>query len=334
MNTSQIKTTSLTKCLLIGLAFGLGSACSNPIPPASMSANVTAQYRAPATYQDHRDQQRTFDTKTGKIAYTDHGSGPVLVLLHGVPTSSWMYRKVIPGLQDNMRVISIDHLGFGSSDKPDDKQNGYSPEAHAIRARELLSSLNISSYSLLMHDMGGLVAWEMLNADQGAIKNLVVLNTIVNDEGFKQPDMKPGAVTRTLMDAYSSPLTSVAVLTKTFNDLGLKGEHKLSEAECYGYVAPMREGADSALYQFFTSINDDLFASLDQNRTRLSGFRGQTLVMWGAKDETLTTGQIPILQEMLNIPDQNIHIYENNAHFLAEEIPGEIVSKVTALLAP
>lgn len=305
--------------------------CSSGPPPATLGNNISATYIAPASYQDHRDQQQSFKTSSGQIAYTDHGEGPVLVLLHGVPTSSWMYRKLIPELQKEMRVISVDHLGFGSSDKPD-IETGYAPRDHAGRVDELLTALNISEYSLLMHDMGGLIAWEMLRKDQAAVKNLVVLNTIVNDEGFEQPDMKPGAFTRTLMDAYSSPLTSVAVLTKTFNDLGLTDEHKLSEEECYGYVAPMREGADPALYQFFTSINDDLFVQLNDNRKRFSGYEGKTLVMWGAKDETLTVGQIPILQEMLNVPDENIHIYNDNAHFLAEEIPSDIVAKTTALI--
>jgi pimeloyl-ACP methyl ester carboxylesterase len=142
-----------------------------------MGAKLSAAYTAPATYQDHRDQQQSFQTSSGKIAFTDHGTGPVLVMLHGVPTSSWMYRKVIPELQASMRVITIDHLGFGSSDKPDGSADDYSAAGHAARTRELLDALNVSDYGVLMHDMGGLVAWEMLRADESAISHLVVLNT-------------------------------------------------------------------------------------------------------------------------------------------------------------
>ena len=310
----------------------LTTACSNSaLLPLSIGNQIETTYAAPAAYQSHRDQQRLFQSPDGHLAYTDHGTGPVLVLLHGVPTSSWMYRKIIPELQQDIRIISIDHLGFGSSDKPD-QETGYAPADHARRAHALLASLDIPEYSLLMHDMGGLVAWEMLRADQDAVQNLIVLNTIVNDEGFTQPEMKPGTFTRRLMDAFSSPLTSVAVLTKTFSDLGLTDEHELSEDECYGYVVPMREGADPALYQFFTGINSDLFTRLDENRTRFADFTGQTIVMWGAKDETLTVDQVPILQEMLNIPSENIFIYDDNAHFLAEEIPDEIIAKTKALL--
>ena len=325
-------TLSLRPFVSICAGIVLLSACTSNTPGApTIGSKVETKYNAPAAYQDHRDQQRIFTSSSGDIAYTDHGSGPAIVLLHGVPTSSWMYRKILPDLQNSMRVISVDHLGFGSSAKPD-QETGYAAIDHANRTRELLASLGVSEYALMMHDMGGLVAWEMLRADPDAISHLVVLNTIVNDEGFEEPELKPGAFTRTLMDGFTSPLTSVAVITKTFTDLGLKGANKLSEFECFGYVLPMREGADPALYQFFTGINDDLFARLEENRSLFETYQGETLVMWGAQDETLTIGQIPILQDMLNVPDENIHIYNDNAHFLAEEIPGEIVAKTTALI--
>ena len=54
--------------------------------------------------------------------------------------------------------------------------------------------------------------------------------------------------------------------------------------------------------------------------------------MWGAKDETLTTGQIPIAQDMLGTSAENIHIYDDNGHFLAEEIPAELVKNIRALM--
>ncbi len=323
-------TLSLRQFVSIFAGAILLSACATGTPGAPIiGSKVETRYTAPAAYQDHRDQQRIFNTSSGDIAYTDHGTGPTLVLLHGVPTSSWMYRKIMPDLQNSMRVISIDHLGFGSSAKPD-QDTGYTAIDHAGRANELLASLGIKEYGLMIHDMGGLVAWEMLRGDPDAVSHLIILNTIVNDEGFKEPDLKPGAFTRKLMDAFTSPLTSVAVITKTFADLGLRGANKLSELECFGYVLPMREGADPALYQFFTGINDDLFARLEENRTLFENYKGETLVMWGAQDETLTVEQLPILQDMLNVPDENIHIYDNNAHFLAEEIPDEIVAKVRA----
>ena len=55
-------------------------------------------------------------------------------------------------------------------------------------------------------------------------------------------------------------------------------------------------------------------------------------MLWGAKDKTLTTEQIPFLREHLRIPENHVHIYEENNHFLVEEIPVEVVSKITGFL--
>ena len=307
------------------------SACKSGVE-MEMSDNVQQLYKLPSNYQEHRSQQQLFGEKGHQIAYTDHGSGPVLVLLHGVPTSSWKYRKIIPELQKDRRVITIDFLGFGSSDKPKDDGEIYTPIENAKRIQALLSYLKIDEYALLMHDMGGLVAWELMRENHQSISHVVVLNTIIHKEGFYPPNIKPGIVSRQLMTAYSNEITSTTILEKTFSALGLVNEHKLNENECFGYVAPLHEGSDQALYAFFTNINDDLFERLDQNQTALSGFKGKTLVLWGEKDETLTTKQIPILQKTLNIPQENIHIYPENNHFLVEEIPEEIVLKVNEFL--
>lgn len=293
---------------------------------------VQAVYTAPATYADHRAQQQTLRVDGGTVAYTDHGTGPAIVLLHGVPTSSWMYRKLIPLLQSDMRVITIDFLGYGSSNKPDGGVEIYGEREQAARVHNLLEHLGVREHALLMHDMGGLVAWEMLRTQPDAISQLIVLNTIVSPSGFKHPDIKPGALTRQLVKAYTGQLTSVAILQNTFSSLGLTGEHKLSEAECYGYVAPMREGSDDALYSFFTAINGEMMTRLNSNDHMMKEFSGQTLVLWGAKDDILTVEQVPVLQRRLNIPDQNIHIFDDTAHFVAEERPEDIAREVLALL--
>ena len=316
-------------CLVIFSTLLLASCSSTKLIVPSAP---TERYELPETYKQHRSQQQYFSTSDGSVAYTDHGEGDVLVLLHGVPTSSWMYRKIIPDLQNNFRVITIDFLGYGSSDKPDDNGTNYLPVSHAKRIQALLSSLNVNEFSLLMHDMGGLVAWEMLRQQPTSIRNLIVLNTIVRDQGFDQPDIKPGVMAKQMSKAYSNNLTSVAVLQVTFGKLGLVDEYKLSDEECFGYVQPMKEGSDEALHAFFVSLNDDLFEKLQSNQSIFEAYNGNTLVMWGGKDDILTTGQIPFLQEHLRIPDENIHIYSENNHFLVEEIPEEVTKEIAMFM--
>lgn len=301
-------------------------------PKLEIGNSVSGTYSSPANYGDHRSQQQSFVIEGQSIAFTDHGEGQVLVLLHGVPTSSWMYRKLIPLLQTDLRVISVDLLGYGSSDKPDDAD--YSDVAQARRIRALLQHLEINQYGLLMHDMGGLVAWEIMHQAPDEVTDAIILNTIVGKHGFNHPNFNPGIMTRQLMGLYSSDLSSAIVLDKTFSDLGLTGDYKLSEEECFGYVLPMREGADPALYHFFTSINEDMFQALEQKWEALKSWDGDAIIMWGARDETLTSDQIPMLQSALSIPYKNVFIFENNAHFLAEEIPAQIAENAITLMYP
>ncbi len=292
---------------------------------------LSKHYQLPKTYQEHRNQQQLFTSDDGlDIAYTDHGTGETLVLIHGVPTSSWMYRKMIPTLQEKYRVITVDLIGYGSSDKPSQSIH-YQHTAQAKRISQLMDSLKIKNYSLLFHDMGGLVAWNLLAESLASIDNLIVLNTIVRKEGFIHPKFNNKFVTRIMTDAFSNQFTSAVTLRKTFSNMGL-GSHALTEKECRGYVIPMQEGSNHALFNFYTHLNDTLYEKLEQNQFIFERFNGNTLVLWGERDQVLTTQQIPFLQTHLNIPSKNIHIFSDNAHFLAEEIPDQLNQKINQFL--
>lgn len=285
---------------------------------------VRNDYASTNNYDNHRAQQHYFNANGGKIAYTDTGSGDVLVMLHGVPTSSWMYRKMLPNLQQHFRIITIDFLGYGSSDKPISNTSNYTFESQAQYVNELLSSLSVKNHSLLFHDMGGLVGWELLAQDvrkEAYIDNVVILNTIISKHGFNHPNYQKGFYAKEMAKAYSNNLSSATILNMTFDHMGLTNTITLTENECRGYVVPMKEGSDEALYEFFTGFNDLLFEKLNANIQSLKSFQGESLILWGAEDDVLTTEQLPHLQKVLDIKNENIHIFENNSHFLAEEIP-------------
>ena len=338
MNFKKIKATRLTLPLL-GLMLGLLTACgsSQIASVEEMNADVESQerYVLPNTYVEHRSQQRVFNSTGGKIAYLDYGTGPVLVLLHGVPSSSWLYRQMIEPLQKNYRVIAIDLLGFGSSDKPESNHENYQIPSQASYVTQLLSSLGIKDYNLLFHDMGGLVGWELVNnsINSGAsaapsVSNLIVLNTIIAKHGFEHPKMKKGTVARIMSDTFANQLSSAAALELTFQNMGLSANKALSENECNGYVIPMQEGNGDVLYDFYTSFDHSRFERLESQISNLSNFDGDVLVLWGAQDKVLTTQQIPVLQKAANVKSNNIHIFNDNAHFLPEEIPEILVEKI------
>ena len=75
------------------------------------------------TYDDHISKFRHLKLADGTMAYIDEGSGPAILLVHGVPSSSWLYRHIIPMLTgQGFRVICPDMLGYGQSDKPEDPE--------------------------------------------------------------------------------------------------------------------------------------------------------------------------------------------------------------------
>ena len=294
---------------------------------------VSCGRKSSQSYQSFRQTQKQFETSAGSMAYQDQGEGSPIILLHGVPTSSWMYRKVIPGLAEKHRVIAVDLIGYGSSAKPKDDPAAYRPAEQARRVRQLAKKLGLTNYSLMFHDMGGLVAWEMLRQDSDAISNLIVLNTIVHKDGFNPPEFKPGVMTGLLSKSLANRWSNQTTLALIFRNLGLTSDYRLNSGECSGYVEPLREGSEEALYEFYTSLNPSLYTRLEQNKPYLRKFKGRTLVLWGEKDEILSTQQIPFLSENLRIHTNDIHVYRKHEHFLAEEAPKELVRQVTEFLA-
>jgi haloalkane dehalogenase len=144
--------------------------------------------------QEHRMRMKYFSAEGGKIAYVDAGSpaGIPILLLHGMPTSSWLYRYVIDELSEKgYRVIAPDALGFGNSEKPRELAL-YKLDKQAVRIKALMENLGIASWTQVCHDLGGPWTFEMLIKYPDSINKLVILNTSAYLEGFHPPGMLAG----------------------------------------------------------------------------------------------------------------------------------------------
>src|SRR6478736_4204874 len=113
-----------------------------------------------------------------QIFYVVEGSGEPLVLLHGFPTSSWDWHKLWDTLNQTYRVITLDFIGFGFSDKPKDYIYSIMDQANLVE--QLLFNLQIDHYHLLTHDYGDTVAQELLarqlDRQENKIKSCCLLN--------------------------------------------------------------------------------------------------------------------------------------------------------------
>lgn len=110
-----------------------------------------------------------------RLSYLDEGEGRPVVLLHGNPSWSYLYRNLIAGLRESNRCIAPDHLGCGLSDKPRDYP--YRLADHIANLDSLLTRLAIERCVLVMHDWGGAIGmgWAGRNSDR--VGGLIVLNT-------------------------------------------------------------------------------------------------------------------------------------------------------------
>lgn len=270
------------------------------------------------TYQNFRSQQKTFASNDGIIKYIDKGEGDVILLLHGVPTSAWLYRNIIDELAKNHRVIAPDMLGYGSSDTPKGYEI-YNEKNHATRLLALMNSLKINNWTHVMHDAGGLWTWELIRQDASKIKKLIILNSVITEEGFAPPiRFKKGFIAKTAMWAYRNGITTNMMLKGLFKG-GLK-ENNLNKTDLEGYKTPFIEGKTNAIYYFFTQTCN----ALPSNKTILENLNIPVNVIWGQHDEFLLwQPQQKYLKSTLNIPEENIHLLDAK-HFIQEEKPTEI----------
>ena len=273
------------------------------------------------TYDDFRKDQESFTTRDGNIKYIDRGEGEVIVLLHGVPTSGWLYRKMIDSLSTGgYRVIVPDMLGFGSSDSPKG-YDIYSPEAHCKRLVALMDHLEIPVWNHVFHDAGGLWTWELIKIGPNRIKKLVVLNSIIYEDGFKPPmRFERNGFTRLSMSFYSNKLTNRTIMKKLFKNALIKNNLNANEIE--GYRRPLLEGKTNALYTFFSSTCN----ALPDYSEIIKSINVPAMVIWGKHDEMLRWK--PISESVtadLNIKSENIHII-NAKHYIQEESSNEILN--------
>lgn len=139
-----------------------------------------------------------------KIFYRIEGSGEPLVLLHGFPTSSWDWHKLWDTLHQTYRVITLDFIGFGFSDKPRDYI--YSIKDQASLVEQLLFSLQIGDYHLLTHDYGDTVAQELLARQLDRQENKIISCCLLNGGLF--PETHRATLTQKLLLSWFGSLVA------------------------------------------------------------------------------------------------------------------------------
>jgi pimeloyl-ACP methyl ester carboxylesterase len=148
-----------------------------------MSAQVKPSTHTSPVVVHHR-----FATIDGlKIFYREAGpaDAPVFLLLHGFPTSSHMFRNLIPLLADRYHVIAPDYPGYGQSDMPDPSKYAYTFDGFGEIVETLLAQLGVTSFAMYLMDYGAPVGWRLFLKTPERVTALVIQNGNAYDEGLK-----------------------------------------------------------------------------------------------------------------------------------------------------
>ncbi len=126
-------------------------------------------------YPDYPFQSNYYTIGEHRLHYVDEGQGDVIVMVHGNPTWSYYYRRLISLLSKQHRIIAVDHMGCGLSDKPQDYD--YCLQNHINNLDSLLQNLQIGSFSMVVHDWGGAIGMGVAAKHPDLIKRAMILNT-------------------------------------------------------------------------------------------------------------------------------------------------------------
>jgi haloalkane dehalogenase len=270
----------------------------------------------------------TVNAKAGpalRLAYVDEGprdAAPVL-LLHGEPSWSYLYRKIIPALVGRgHRVIAPDLIGFGRSDKPSERSD-YSYERHVAWMSEWLTGLDLRAITLFCQDWGGLIGLRLVAAFPERFAALVIANTGLPvgsgmTEGFKA----------WLNFSQSVPVMPIGVIVN-----GGTGRN-LSDEEVAAYDAPFPDESYKAGARQFPALVPVTpeHGSVAENLaawTVLGAFDKPVVTCFSDGDAVTRGGDIMFQTRVPGAKGQP-HVTLSGGHFLQEDSPAEIVEIIDA----
>ena len=256
-----------------------------------------------------------------KIFYREAGSkaSPTIVLLHGFPSSSHMFRDLIPQLADKFHVIAPDYVGFGYSDAPDVSRFDYTFDNLAAHIEELLFGiLGLKKFNIYVQDYGAPVGYRIASKHQDAIEGIIVQNGNAYVEGIGAgfDSMKPFWANRN--PATEKPVrdllkkeTTIFQYTHGVKDVSLINPDSYTMDQLF----LDRPGNDAIQLNLLHNYQSNL-ALYDGWHEFFRNKQPRTLIVWGKNDPFFTVeGAKAYLRD---IPKAELHLLDTG-HFALED---------------
>lgn len=257
---------------------------------------------------------------------------PAVVLLHGFPTSSYMFRDLAPALADSYHVIAPDHLGFGLSDAPSVDEFDYTFDALTELTEGLLESLGINKYAIYVQDYGAPIGWRLALRNPSAITAIITQNGNAYDAGFVEDFWKTvRAYQEQPTPENESPLRQFLTLdaTRWQYVTGVPDETLVNpEAWHHDYALLSRPGNDAVQLKLFRDYasNSPMYPRVHEY---FRSSRVPLLAVWGRGDEIFGPAGAEAFAD--DLPDAEVHLLDGG-HFLLESALDEVTELSRAFL--
>ena len=257
------------------------------------------------------------------VHYVDEGSGPPLLLLHGNPTWSFLYRDLIKGLRDRYRCVAPDYPGFGLSQAA--PGYGYTPAEHATVLQRLVEELDLNGTTMMVQDWGGPIGFAVATRHPDRFSAFVIANT------WAWPKADPG--TQLFSRLLGGPIGGYLILRRNFFVekilAGNVKRHKLPPRVMDAYRGPFPTAESRRPMHVFPReilTSRPFLADIEQGLEQLHD--RPALLVWPTKDIAFREPERKRWEQIF--PNHHTVILEGAGHYVQEDAAQDIVDAIRA----
>jgi haloalkane dehalogenase len=269
-----------------------------------------------------------FKVSAGRMHYIDEGEGEPIVMVHGNPSWSFLYRYLIKGLSKGHRCIALDHIGFGLSDKPADWS--YLPEEHAKNLNLLIDELNLKAITLVVQDWGGPIGLSYAINNPENVKSIIIMNTwmwpVAGDPHYERfSGFMGGAVGRFLIKRFNFFVR--VVMKQAMGD-----KSNLPRSVHHHYLLALKEpNTRKGCWVFPKQIiaSSSWLEALWSQREHIQAI--PALILWGMKDIAFREKELETWMTVFT--QSEVMKFKNVGHFVQEEKRDQLCPIIEAFLS-